>query len=103
MSEIQVLETRIEHLANSMERIEDILVQMSDSINKLAVIEERQAIVTESIKRIYEKLDSIEERLRTLEIAEPMQSQTTEWVLHSIWAIVGAAISFLVVRILNRG
>jgi hypothetical protein len=39
MPEIQVLETRIEHLANSMERIEDILAQMSDSINKLAVVE----------------------------------------------------------------
>ena len=102
MPEIQVLETRIEHLANSMERIEDILAQMSDSINKLAVVEERQATVTESVKRMYEKLDNIETRLRTLEIAEPMQTQTSTWVLNGIWGIVGAAMAYAITKIFGR-
>lgn len=102
MPEIQVLETRIEHLADSMERIEDILAQMSESLNKLSIVEERQATAAETVRRLYDKLDTLEERLRTLEIAEPIQSQTSQWIINGVWGIVGAIGAYLVAKLLGR-
>jgi hypothetical protein len=39
-----------------------------------------------------EKLD---ERLRTIEMKEPMQMRTSEWVLNAVWAGAAAAAMFI--------
>lgn len=100
--DLAVLSTRLEHLSEGMERMESILCQMSESISKLAVVEERQAATAETIRRLYDKLDAVETRLRSLEIAEPMQTQTTTWIMNAVWGIVGAVGAYAIARFLGQ-
>lgn len=102
MADIEVLATKLEHLSEGVDRMESILAQMSESLNKLAIVEERQATTAETVRRLYDKLDTLEERLRTLEIAEPIQSQTSQWIINGVWGIVGAIGAYLVAKLLGR-
>lgn len=102
MADIEVLATKLEHLSEGVDRMESILAQMSESLNKLSIVEERQATTAETIRRLYDKLDTLEERLRTLEIAEPIQSQTSQWIINGVWGIVGAIGAYLVAKLLGR-
>lgn len=102
MADIEVLATKLEHLSEGVDRMESILAQMSESLNKLSIVEERQATTAETVRRLYDKLDTLEERLRTLEIAEPIQSQTSQWIINGVWGIVGAIGSYLVAKLLGR-
>lgn len=96
---LQVLATRLDHVANTVDKLQEILTDVAQSLNKLAIVEERQAAVTETLKHVYDKVDTLEERIRTLEIAEPMQTQTSTWVLNGIWGIVGAAMAYAAAKI----
>lgn len=100
--DLAVLSARLTHLAEGVERMETILAQMSESLNKLSIVEERQATAAETVRRLYDKLDTLEERLRTLEIAEPIQSQTSQWIINGVWGIVGAIGAYLVAKLLGR-
>lgn len=102
MADIEVLATKLEHLSEGVDRMESILAQMSESLNKLSIVEERQATTAETVRRLYDKLDTLEERLRTLEIAEPIQSQTSQWIINGVWGIVGAIGAYLVSKLLGR-
>ena len=102
MADIEVLATKLEHLSEGFDRMESILAQMSESLNKLSIVEERQAATAETVRRLYDKLDTLEERLRTLEIAEPIQSQTSQWIINGVWGIVGAIGAYLVAKLLGR-
>lgn len=102
MADIEVLATKLEHLSEGVDRMESILAQMSESLNKLSIVEERQTTTAETVRRLYDKLDTLEERLRTLEIAEPIQSQTSQWIINGVWGIVGAIGAYLVAKLLGR-
>ena len=102
MADIEVLATKLEHLSEGFDRMESILAQMSESLNKLSIVEERQAATAETVRRLYDKLDTLEERLRTLEIAEPIQSQTSQWIINGVWGIVGAIGAYLLAKLLGR-
>lgn len=102
MADIEVLATKLEHLSEGVDRMESILAQMSESLNKLSIVEERQATTAETVRRLYDKLDTLEERLRALEIAEPIQSQTSQWIINGVWGIVGAIGAYLVAKLLGR-
>ncbi len=102
MADIEVLATKLEHLSEGVDRMESILAQMSESLNKLSIVEERQATTAETVRRLYDKLDTLEERLRNLEIAEPIQSQTSQWIINGVWGIVGAIGAYLVAKLLGR-
>lgn len=102
MADIEVLATKLEHLSEGVDRMESILAQMSEALNKLSIVEERQATTAETVRRLYDKLDTLEERLRTLEIAEPIQSQTSQWIINGVWGIVGAIGAYLVAKLLGR-
>lgn len=81
-----------------MEKVQDetraTLHEVAAAINRLAVIEERQQVASSAIERLAAEQKRIDERLRSLEIAEPMQAQTAEWVRSAVWAAASAAAMF---------
>ena len=89
---------RIEHLHDSVDSMQEAMCRMADAVNKLAVVEERQSQAAEGISKLDARLDKIEDRLRVLEVAEPMQSKVTDWVLRAMWAIVAAAAMFIAAK-----
>lgn len=111
---------RIERLTHHMQRIRDDVAGMKDAmrevaaaINRLAVIEERQnqdraalerafnAISDvakkhdNAIARVMEIVEKVDGRLRALEMAQPLQSKTAEWVEKAIFAAAAATVMFV--------
>lgn len=111
---------RIERLTHHMQRIREGVAEMKDAmremaaaINRLAVIEERQnqdraalerafnAISDVNKKhdhtttRVMEIVEKIEARMRALEMAQPLQNKTAEWVEKAIFAAAAATVMFV--------
>lgn len=117
---MQVLATKIEGLAQDITEMRASVVKMTDALVKFAVIEERQTQtilaqdrITMTIDRVSLRLDAHEKscqlqekelraliadtakdlsgRLAELEKAEPMQRQTSTWMLAAVWGAAGLA------------
>lgn len=73
--------------------------RMSEAVTRLALVEERQAAASAAIERIAQALEKLDERLRRLEVAEPMQAKTVEWVQSALWALAAAAAMFVAGRV----
>jgi hypothetical protein len=101
MSEDQIiaLARDIHHIKEGQESMRAAIEKMSDAVTRLAIIEERQAASSSAIDRIMKAVEKIDERVRTLEIAEPMQEKTSEWVQSAIWAGAAAAVMFVASKV----
>lgn len=111
---------RIERLTHHMQRIHDGMAEMKDAmremaaaVNRLTVIEERQnqdraslerafSAITDVAKkhdattmRVMEIVERIDDRLRALEMAQPLQNKTAEWVEKALLAAAAAAVMFV--------
>lgn len=85
---------RLDRMEKTQDETRDTLRDVAAAINKLAVIEERQQVASSAIERLAAEQKRIEDRLRALEISEPMQAQTAEWVKNAVWAAASAAAMF---------
>lgn len=97
---------RIERLTHHIQRIREdqhamraAIERMSEAVTRLALIEERQAAASTAIERTMQAIEKLDERLRRLEITEPMQAKTTEWVQSALWALAAAAVMFVAGRL----
>lgn len=85
---------RLDRMEKTQDENRATLREVATAINKLAVIEERQQTASIAIERLAAEQKKFDERLRSLEIAEPMQAQTAEWVRSAVWAAASAAAMF---------
>ena len=121
---VQVLSTKIEGLAQDMSEMKHGIAKMADALTKLAIVEERQTQTILAQERAFKALERVEERQRThelvckdqdkevrqliadsnerlaarvgeLEKAEPMQAQTSKWVMAVVWAAAGLLALFV--------
>lgn len=124
---MQVLSAKIERLGDDIGEMKDGITKLADAVTKLAVVEERQTHMILAQERAFKSLERVEQRqadhekncnvqekelrsaigsvaermvtrIELLEKAEPMQAQTSKWVLGGIWAVLG----FLLMVIANR-
>ena len=85
---------RLDRMEKTQDETRATLREVATAINKLAVIEERQQVASTAIERLAAEQKRVDERLRALEISEPMQAQTAEWVRSAVWAAASAAAMF---------
>lgn len=96
---------RIERLTHHMLRIREsvdemksAMKEMASAITRLALVEERQAATSTALERLGEAQEKLDGRLRRLEVAEPMQAQSSEWVRNAVWALAGLAVMFIAAK-----
>jgi hypothetical protein len=87
---------RIEQALTALEKTSSKLV---DVIERLTRIEERENARGNSLEKAWSKIDDVVARLTELERAEPMQAQTTKWVMGAVWGALGAAGMFLLKKL----
>ena len=121
---VQVLATKIEGLAQDMSEMKHGIAKMADALTKLAIVEERQTQTILAQERAFKALERVEERQRAhelvckdqeevlrqliadsnerlsarvgeLEKAEPMQAQTSKWVMAAVWGAAGLLAMFV--------
>lgn len=115
---MQVLATKIERLGEDISEMRASVVKMTDALIKFAVIEERQtqtiaqqARITETLDRMDQRMDAQERaclvqekemralifdttralsiRVDVLEKSEPLQEQTSKWMMAAVWGAAG--------------
>ena len=125
---VQVLATKIEGLAQDITEMRQSVIKMADAFVKFAVIEERQTStimaqdrITVTLDRLNLRLDAHEKscviqekelraliadtakdlsgRIAELEKAEPMQKQTSNWVVSAVWGAAILAVTIIAKKI----
>jgi hypothetical protein len=74
----------------------DIKLTMRDlalAFTKLAVFDERQAQDMGELTRVFKILEGHNARIDALELAQPLQKQSSDWVQKAIGIVVAAVIS----------
>ena len=72
--------------------------QLADALTRLTLVEERQSSTSSAIERLAGSIEKLDERLRKLEVAEPIQTKSSEWVMNAIWAAATAAVMFVATK-----
>lgn len=95
-----VLAHKVDAIHTHMSDMQLAMRELTNAINKLALVEERQsnlAIAQERgfkvLERLEAKYDGLEVRVRELEVSEPEQKRTSTWVTAAVWGFVGLAAS----------
>jgi len=103
-----VLTHKVEAMHSDFGEIRSVLRELTSAINKLALVEERQAQAAQAQERAFavlskleSKIDAIDARVKDLEIDEPLQKQTSNWVTSAVWGFAGIAAAFLLHKILE--
>ncbi len=105
---IAVMTHKVDAVHSRLIGLETSMNRLTDAIVKLALIEERQsqfAITQERafkvLEKIEEKVDNMEKRVVDLEVAEPMQKQTSAWMLAAVWGFAGLMAASLIHKLVE--
>lgn len=72
-----------------LNRIEDTLEKVSETLGKLAVLEQRHLETREDIERSFSEIKALNERMRAVELDMPMLRQIKNWIVSGVVAVVG--------------
>jgi tetrahydromethanopterin S-methyltransferase subunit C len=99
--QLAVVSARLGSLIDDVTEIKRSMREMALAMTRLAVFEERQVTDREGLGRAFDAIGQIDGRVKSLEQAQPIQKQTSDWV-HKILGqvvslVVGAVIALVVV------
>ena len=72
-----------------LNRIEDTLEKVSETLGKLAVLEQRHIETREAIERSFSEIKALNERMRAVELDMPMLRHVKNWIVSGVVAVVG--------------
>ena len=100
--DINVVITRLGLLSADVGELKETLREIASAVTRLALVEERQMQTNEALGRAFKQIDKLdlklvgfEQRLIALERMQPIQQQTSSWVMSAVWAAAGAAVMFI--------
>ena len=96
-----MLSARLQTLHTDVADIKGTLKDLTQAINKLALVEERISNAVAAQERAFKALEKMEERIEKLEKAQVIDDNMSKWVDRGIVAFVGAAAAYLWERIRN--
>ena len=124
---VQFIAARLDAFNSDIQEIKGVQKEMAASFTKLIVIEERQTATMAGLERAFKTLEKLDAKLEAyaaasretyqalakenadlakrvveLEKSEPLQAQTSKWVLGALWGSLGLLAAFLVPRMLER-
>lgn len=99
----------LQMLHEDVGEMKQALKELAGAVTRLALVEERQINMAAAVERsfgaiatVQQDVKGIDGRVKTLEIAQPMQAKTTEWVDKILWLVVGAFVSGLLSLVLLK-
>jgi len=86
-------------IRESVDKMEASMAKMADALTRLALVEERQSATSSALERLGDAIEKLDGRLRKLEIAEPLQAKSSEWMMNAVWAGAGLAAMFVAAKV----
>lgn len=124
---VQFIAARLDAFNSDIQEIKGVQKEMAANFTKLIVIEERQTATMAGLERAFKALEKVETKLEAyttanretsqalekenadlakrvveLEKSEPMQAQTSKWVLAAVWGSLALLAGFIVPKMLDR-
>jgi hypothetical protein len=96
---VQVIAVRLDNLHADVSGMRDVLKELATAVTKLAIIEERQQQASLALERAFKVLEKVETRLDSIEKAQPLQQQSTDWVTKAVWAVVAVVGVFMAKKV----
>ena len=124
---VQFIAARLDAFNSDIQEIKGVQKEMAANFTKLIVIEERQTATMAGLERAFKALEKMETKLEAytsanretcqalerenadlakrvveLEKSEPMQAQTSKWVLAAVWGSLALLAGFIVPKMLDK-
>lgn len=90
--QLAVALARLEGLSSDMADVKSAMGKLTEAVTKLAVVEERQATDREAVGRAFNEISALQGRLKTLELAQPIQKQSSDIVQQLVGLLIAAAL-----------
>ena len=124
---VHFIASRLDAFGSDIQEIKGVQKDMAASFAKLIVIEDRQTATMAGLERAFHALEKVETKLDAsttenreackkmereaaemakrvveLEKSEPMQAQTSKWVLSAAWGSLALLAGFIIPKMLDR-
>lgn len=93
---------RLDGLVGDMTEVKRSMRELAAAVTKLAVVEERQHATSESLTRAFAELARNSGRIAALELAQPLQKQSSDWVRKAVGLIIAAVMGAVVTGALHN-
>lgn len=94
---------RVEAMSKDIADIKNSMNKMVEAIAKMTLLEERQLTSSQAVERAFKaienntrQIEAVSARVTSLELAQPLQKQTSDWVNKVLYLVIGAVVSGMV-------
>ena len=102
-TDVNMLSARLQTLHTDVSDIKGTLKDLTQAINKLALVEERISNAVAAQERTFKMLERMEERIERLEKAQVLDDNSSKWMERGLVAVLGAGAAFIWDKIRNGG
>lgn len=124
---VQFIAARLDAFNSDIQEIKGVQKEMAANFTKLIVIEERQTATMAGLERAFKALERMDTKLEAyttanretfqalekenadlakrvveLEKSEPLQAQTSKWVMAAVWGSLGVLAAFVAQKALEK-
>lgn len=95
-ADIAVAIAKLDAVTSDLIDLKASMKELTSAVSRLAVMEERQSTTNESIGRAFKQIDGLSVRLASIEQAQPIQKQSSDYVQKAIGYIVALVLGAVV-------
>jgi prefoldin subunit 5 len=100
-TDVSLLSARLQTLHTDVSDIKGTLKDLTQAINKLALVEERITNAVAAQERSFKAIEKLEERIDALERSQVTTDNTNKWIDRGIVAGLAALATFIWERVRN--
>ena len=87
--------SKLDRIMDNVDDLKKAVGELTKSVNRLAILEERLATNADSLGRAFKEIEKHDKRINALELAQPIQKQSSDIVQKTaaiiLAAVIGAA------------
>lgn len=82
---------KLDQIIDNVDELKEAVRSLTQSVNRLAILEERLATNADSLGRAFKEIGKHDKRINALELAQPLQKQSSD-IVQKVVALVLAAV-----------
>ena len=98
-ADLAVAISKIDAITNDMSDLKSTMKELVTAVGRLAVVEERQTSTNDSMGRAFKQLDTLSAKVSALELAQPIQKQSSDLVQKAVGYVVAVVLGAIVAGI----
>lgn len=100
-ADIAVAIAKLDLVTSDLSDLKMSMRELTSAVSRLAVIEERQSATNESIGRAFKQIDGLSVRVGTLEVAQPIQKQSSDYVQKAVGYIIAIVLGAVIAGVMR--